>query len=91
MSYFIHDVVDELIEIKNRADLLRSFLQFLQTLHLALELRVSRGEFAEDICWCGAHKRAFKDDDTDWMLEGNAKTRSFGRAGWLHWPAGAGA
>ena len=43
MGYVVHDVVDELIEVENRADLLRSLLQLLQAFYLAVELRPRRG------------------------------------------------
>ena len=36
-GHVIHDVVDELIEVENRGDLLRSFLQFLQVFDLVGE------------------------------------------------------
>src|SRR5580698_8578594 len=41
-GYIIHDVVDELIEVEDRSDLLRRLLQLLQLLHLIDEQRAHR-------------------------------------------------
>src|ERR1700728_5139774 len=44
----VHDVLDELIEIEDRSDLLGGFLQFLKFLNLSVELRARRGKVVED-------------------------------------------
>src|ERR1700677_2864196 len=50
MRYLIDDIVNQLIEIENRTDLMRSLLEFLQALYLGIDLRMSDGQYVEYIC-----------------------------------------
>src|ERR1700733_245045 len=54
-SHVIHDVIDELIEIEDRRDLLRRFLKALQFVHLLVEHMVPCERVSCDDSWKCRH------------------------------------
>src|SRR5258708_4758196 len=55
VSYVIHDVVDELIEVEDRGDLLRGFLQALQILDLIIAQGTDRNGGCRDLSGNRSH------------------------------------